>query len=80
MQPTGITIQRIRRSPHLRIVKRGIYPPVYDSITGLSVMLGVRVGGAQTVGAEAIRYVRVFLRKHPLGSLNAASTSAKPKT
>lgn len=41
----------------------GIYSPVYDSIAGQLVMLGVREGGAQTVDAEAASDVRVYLCK-----------------
>lgn len=72
MQPTIITIQKIRRPP-FRIVKRGFILRFMTASPGLSVMLGVGEGGAQTVGAEAARYVRVFLRKHLLDSHNAAS-------
>lgn len=70
MQPTSATIQKIRSR---------IYSPSYDSITGLSVMLGVSEGGAQTADAEAARYVRVLLCKHLFERTNAASTSAKLK-
>lgn len=55
MQPAIITIQKIRRP------LSGIYSPVYDSVVGLPVMLAVGEGGAQTVDAEAARYVRVYL-------------------
>lgn len=78
MQPTIITIQKIRQ-PLFRIVKRGFILRFMTASPGLSVMLGVGEGGAQTVGAEAARDVRVFLRKHLLDSHNAASTSAELK-